>query len=230
MNQTPRDLQITTWDKSKDGKDRKDHVVQNFWYKSKISRSAIKFFPGAHLFMISTKDDFSPKNIKILSIDFETRQIREDDNNITRNQIFAAGFYSNTGFKEAIHLEDSKFNNDEVKFIRYIVYKIQSFQGIITGWYLANSDLVILDEVCKCIGVDHQLDSMKYLLLLLRSIGMKIDMTMKMIVRTWETLLKIQAVKSYPYLKDKKIIDMYKVFHHSFIKNSVYPLGIEIYS
>jgi hypothetical protein len=30
-------------------------------------------------------------------------------------------------------------------------------------------------------------------------------------------------VNSYPYLKDKKIIDMYKVFHHNFIKNSVYP-------
>ena len=27
----------------------------------------------------------------------------------------------------------------------------------------------------------------------------------------------------YPYLRDKKIIDMYKVFHHGFIKNSVYP-------
>ncbi len=26
-----------------------------------------------------------------------------------------------------------------------------------------------------------------------------------------------------PYLKDKKIIDMYKVFHHNFIKNSLYP-------
>jgi len=105
--------------------------------------------------MISTtKDDFSPKNIKILSIDFETRQITEDgNNNITRSQIFAAGFCSNTGFKEAIHLEDTKFDNDEVKFIRYIVYKIQSFQGLITGWYLANSDFVILDEVCKCIGV-----------------------------------------------------------------------------
>ncbi len=37
VNQTPRDLQITTWDKSKDGKDCKDHVVQNSWYnKSKI--------------------------------------------------------------------------------------------------------------------------------------------------------------------------------------------------
>jgi hypothetical protein len=54
---------------------------------------------------------------------------------------------------EAIHLEDRKFQNDEVKFIRYVVYRIQSFQGIITGWYLANSDLVVLDEVCKCIGV-----------------------------------------------------------------------------
>jgi hypothetical protein len=32
------------------------------------------------------------------------------------------------------------------------------------------------------------------------------------------------SVVSYPYLKDKKIIDMYKVFHHGFIKNSVYPL------
>ena len=36
VNQTPRDLQITNWDKSKDGKDRKDHVVQNSGYKSKI--------------------------------------------------------------------------------------------------------------------------------------------------------------------------------------------------
>jgi hypothetical protein len=31
-------------------------------------------------------------------------------------------------------------------------------------------------------------------------------------------------VISYPYLKDKKVIDMYKVFHHAFVKNSVYPL------
>jgi hypothetical protein len=74
--------------------------------------------------MISTaKDDFGPKNIKILSIDFETREIITGDNNTARNQIFAAGFYSNAGFSEAIHLEDSKFNNDEVKFIRHIVYK-----------------------------------------------------------------------------------------------------------
>jgi hypothetical protein len=29
--------------------------------------------------------------------------------------------------------EDSQFNNDEVKFIRYIVYTIQSFRGIVTG-------------------------------------------------------------------------------------------------
>jgi hypothetical protein len=101
--------------------------------------------------VISTKHAFSRKNIKILSIDFETRQITKD--NITRNQIFAAGIYSNTGVKEAIHLEDRKFKNDEVKFIRYIVYKIISFEGIITGWYLSNSDLVILDEVCKHIGV-----------------------------------------------------------------------------
>ena len=88
--------------------------------------------------MIPTKVNFNSKNIRILSFDLETRQI--SDGIGTRNQIFAAGFYSNTGFNEAIHLEDGKFNNDEVKFIRYIVYKIQSFQGIITGWYLANSD------------------------------------------------------------------------------------------
>jgi hypothetical protein len=57
----------------------------------------------------STKDDFNCENIKILSVDFETRQITErDDNNNARSQIFAAGFCSNTGFTEAIHLEDSK--------------------------------------------------------------------------------------------------------------------------
>jgi DNA polymerase, archaea type len=32
------------------------------------------------------------------------------------------------------------------------------------------------------------------------------------------------TVISYPYLKDKQIIDTYKVFHHGFIKNSAYPL------
>ena len=79
--------------------------------------------------MISTKDNFSSKNIRILSIDFETRQITEEDNDVTRNQIFAAGFCSNTGFTEAIHLEDSEFNNNEVQFIRYIVYKIQNFRA-----------------------------------------------------------------------------------------------------
>jgi hypothetical protein len=42
----------------------------------------------------STEDDFSLENIKILSIDFETRQIIEDTV-ITRSQIFAAGFCSN---------------------------------------------------------------------------------------------------------------------------------------
>jgi hypothetical protein len=99
-------------------------------------------------------DPFASKNIKILSVDFEKRQITEKRNNtITRNQIFAAGFCSNIGLIEAIHLEDSRFNNDEVKFIRCIVYKIQSFQGIIPGWYLASSDLIVLDEVCKHVGV-----------------------------------------------------------------------------
>ena len=77
--------------------------------------------------MISTKYNFNNKNIKILSINFETREVTEQ--NSIRNQIFAAGFYSKNGFKEAIHLEDSKFDNDEIKFIRYVVYKIQSFHG-----------------------------------------------------------------------------------------------------
>jgi len=35
---------------------------------------------------------------------------------------------------------------------------------------------------------------------------------------------EVVSVISSPFLKDKKIIDMYKVFHHGFIKNSVYPL------
>jgi S-adenosylmethionine:tRNA-ribosyltransferase-isomerase (queuine synthetase) len=106
---------------------------------------------------ISTKTNFNKENIRILSVDFETRQIttkKDNDNNNTRNQIFAAGFYTNTGFKEAIHLlSDSKFKNDEVKFIRYIVYRLKSFQGIITDWHIAGSDLIVLDEVCKYIGV-----------------------------------------------------------------------------
>lgn len=57
-----------------------------------------------------------------------------------------------------------------MEFIRYIVYTIQSFRGIITGWYLSKSDLVILDEVCKHMKWDHQLDSLKYLLLFLRNV------------------------------------------------------------
>jgi DNA polymerase elongation subunit (family B) len=159
--------------------------------------------------MIPTKYD--NKNIKILSIDFETIEVTRQ--NSIRNQIFAAGFYSNDGINEAVHLED--FNNDEVKFIRYIVHKIHSFQGIITGWYLANSDLLILDEVCKNIGV-------------ISPVGF------------YEVPIQpsneddnddanspgnnASSVVSYPYLKDKQMIDMYKVFHHGFIKNSVYPL------
>ena len=51
--------------------------------------------------------------------------------NGVRNQIFAAG----------IHLEDDKFQGNEVKFIKYIVYKIQNFQGIITGWLVRRPNL-----------------------------------------------------------------------------------------
>src|SRR5215208_5613486 len=107
---------------------------------------------------ISTKNNFNKENIRILSVDFETRQItikKGNNNNNTRNQIFAAGFYTNTGFKEAIHLLlDSKFKNDEVKFIRHIIYRLQSFPGIVTGWHIAASDLVVLDDVCKHVGVE----------------------------------------------------------------------------
>jgi len=175
--------------------------------------------------MISTaKDDFGPKNVKILSIDFETRQIITGNNNTTRNQIVAAGFYSNAGFNEAIHLEDDKFNNDEIKFIRYIVYKIQSFQGIITGWYLANSDLVVLDEVCKCIGVGSPVGFYEVPAIPPEHEGKEDDDTdNKHDSENVGDSIEGTEVKSYPYLKDKKVIDMYKVFHHSFIKNSVYP-------
>ena len=73
--------------------------------------------------IISTKTNFNKENIRILSVDFETGQIiiKKDNNNNynTRTQIFAARFYTNTGFKEGIHLlSDSNFKNDEVKFIR----------------------------------------------------------------------------------------------------------------
>jgi DNA polymerase, archaea type len=169
----------------------------------------------------SIKDDFNSENVKILSIDFETRQVSEEDsdNNNTRSQIFAAGFCSNTGFMEAIHLEDSRFNNDEVKFIRYIVYRIQGFQGIITGWYLANSDLVVLDKVCKYIGV---VSPVGFYELSVTSPREQVDDEEEENDNNDENL-ENTIVKSYPYLKDKKIIDMYKVFHHNFIKNSVYP-------
>jgi DNA polymerase elongation subunit (family B) len=169
--------------------------------------------------MISTKHAFSRKNIKILSIDFETRHITTD--NITRNQIFGAGFYSNTGFKEAIHLEDRKFQNDEVKFIRYVVYRIQSFQGIITGWYLANSDLVVLDEVCNRVGVRSPVGFFEVPVIPSEEEDKATDTDDDN--DSLENTIEDTSVKSYPYLKDKKIIDMYKVFHHGFIKNSVYP-------
>jgi hypothetical protein len=51
--------------------------------------------------IISTKTNFSKGNIRILSVDFETRQVtikkgKNNNNNIIRSQIFAAGFYSST--------------------------------------------------------------------------------------------------------------------------------------
>ena len=156
---------------------------------------------------ISTKDNFNSGNIRILSLDFETRHI------CNRNQIFAAGFSSNTGFSEAVHLEDDKFRGDEVKFIRYIVYKIQSFHGIITGWYVSNSDLIVLDEVCNCTGVPSPVGFYE---VPIQPSNNDFDND--------DPDNNASSVISYPYLKDKQIIDMYKVFHHGFIKNSVYPL------
>lgn len=170
--------------------------------------------------MIPIKDDFSSKNIRILSIDFETRLITEGADNFSRNQIFAAGFYSNTGFTEAIHLEDNRFKNDELQFIRYIIHKIQNFQGIITGWYLANSDLIVLDEVCKSIGVRSPVGFYEVQMNKDESEDTFDDNDEN---NASENNIQGACVKSYPYLKDKKIIDMYKVFHHNFIKNSVYP-------
>ncbi len=125
------------------------------------------------------------------------------------------GFYSNNGINEAIHLEDDKFLGDEVKFIRYIVYKIQNFHGIITGWYLANSDLFILDEVCKRIGVISPVGFYEV------PIESSNDNDNDDADSHGNNAI---SVISYPYLKDKQMIDMYKVFHHGFIKNSVYPL------
>ena len=106
--------------------------------------------------MIPTKDHFNEKNIKILSIDFETKYVAKQ--NRIRNQIFAAGFYSNNGINEAIHLEDCKFRGDEVKFIRYIVYKIQTFQGIITGTLLILTCLFWMGSANVLVS-SHRLDS-----------------------------------------------------------------------
>jgi DNA polymerase, archaea type len=181
--------------------------------------------------IISTKTNFNKENIRILSVDFETRQItiKKGSNYNTRTQIFAAGFYTNTGFKEAIHLlSDSKFKNDEVKFIRYIVYRLQSFQGIITGWHIAGSDLIILDEVCKRIGVESPVGFYETIVTNADESedstaddheDVKDDRDNSVISKNNDDELSI----SYPYLKDKKLIDMYRVFHHGFIKNSVYP-------
>ena len=56
-------------------------------------------------YIISTKTNFNKGNIRILSVDFETRQVTikkgKNNNNIIRSQIFAAGFYLNTGFTES---------------------------------------------------------------------------------------------------------------------------------
>ena len=55
-------------------KDNEDYVHQSFWYNS----NSVNLSESGCFALISTKDNFNPKNIKILSIDFETRQVAED--------------------------------------------------------------------------------------------------------------------------------------------------------
>jgi hypothetical protein len=74
--------------------------------------------------------------------------------------------------------------------------------------------LVVLDEVCKGIGVISPVGFHEVPLQPSNeNDGLDNDESNN-----------ASSVISYPYLKDKQIIDMYKVFHHGFIKNSVYPL------
>jgi DNA polymerase, archaea type len=89
---------------------------------------------------------------------------------------------------------------------------------MITGWYLNNSDLIVLNEVCKSIGVPSPVGFYEVPIQASNeNDGVDPDET--------DSLgNSCSSVISYPYLMDKQIIDMYKVFHHGFIKNSVYPL------
>jgi len=54
--------------------------------------------------IISTKTNWKG-NVRILSVDFETRQVTikkgQNNNNILRSQIFAAGSFLDTGFTES---------------------------------------------------------------------------------------------------------------------------------
>jgi DNA polymerase elongation subunit (family B) len=75
--------------------------------------------------------------------------------------------------------------------------------------------LLILDEVCKSIGATSPVGFYEVPVPQSNEKDDGIDS---------DNADKASSVISYPYLKDKQIIDMYKVFHHNFIKNSVYPL------
>jgi hypothetical protein len=125
-----------------------------------------------------------------------------------------------------IHLlSDSIFKNDEVKFIRHIVFRLQSFQGIITGWYIAGSDLVVLDEVCKHVGVKSPVGFYETFVTIAGDKSedsaddddgdedVKDDKEANTVINKNNDK---EVLVSYPYLKDKKLIDMYKVFHHGF--------------
>ena len=78
--------------------------------------------------------------------------------------------------------------------------------------------LVVLDEVCKHIGVISPVEFYE-----LPVITPQEHTDDEDDYNNDNDSIGNIIVKSYPYLKDKKIIDMYKVFHHNFIKNSVYP-------
>jgi len=77
--------------------------------------------------------------------------------------------------------------------------------------------LLILDEVCRCIGVTSPVGFYEMPIPPSNeNDGIDDDPNSQG--------NNASSVISYPYFKDKQIIDMYKVFHYSFIKNSVYPL------
>jgi hypothetical protein len=77
--------------------------------------------------------------------------------------------------------------------------------------------LVVPDEVCKCISVTSPVGFYEVPIQPPNENGIDNDDSISPINNA-------SSVISYPYLKGKQIIDIYKVYHHGFIKNSVNPL------